>query len=110
VTQPADKTNALAQFRARNLLIQAVRDSLKGRRLDIRERTNNLVVTNPGHPEHGRIYITLPSGEVSWQRTTWEYLGQLDGHHSHDPGDEPPVTADTIIATLGAQPSPPGPS
>jgi hypothetical protein len=99
-----------AQIRARNGLVRTVRDSLKGSGLDIRERRNELVISHPGHPEHGRIYVTLASGEVSHARTTWTYLGPLHGHEPNDdPDRDPPITADTIITTLGARPSPPPP-
>jgi hypothetical protein len=102
--QAAGNTDALAQVQARNKLIQAVRDSLKGQGLDIRERTNDLVITHPGNPENGRIHITLPNGDVSHARTVWTYLGHLDRHGpGHDPDDEPRVDADLITATLTGQ-------
>jgi hypothetical protein len=107
MTQAADDTGAVTQLRARNALIRTVRESLKGRGLDIRERTRELVISHPGDPERGRIYITLASGEVSYARTTWTYLGHLLGHSpSRDPDDDLTVDADLITATL-TQPATP---
>jgi hypothetical protein len=99
VTQQASDVDAFAPVRARNDLIRMVRDRLKGQGLDIRERHKDLVISSPGHPEQGRIHVTLPSGEVSHQRTLWDYLGYLPGYGSGDT-DEPGVDTDTIIATL----------
>jgi hypothetical protein len=107
MTQQTYETGALQAFRERNALIRAVRTLLKGSGLDIRERARGLVISNPGHPEHGRIYITYISGEVSHCRTTWDYLGHIHGHGSADPDDEPPVNTDTIIGALTGQPGTP---
>ena len=63
MTQPAQDENAVHPFRARNQLIQAVRTRLKSTGLDVRERARELVISKPGHPDQGRIYITYRSGE-----------------------------------------------
>jgi hypothetical protein len=84
LTQTADDTDSFARFRARNKLIRLVRDRLRGRGLDIRELENELVISSPGHPERGRVYVTYVSGEVSHRRTIWDYLGHLDGCCSGD--------------------------
>ncbi len=100
MTQTASDTDALQPLRARNTLIRTVRTLLKGTGLDIRELANELVISHPGHPEHGRIYITYTTGDVSHRRTIWDYLGHLDGYGSTDPDTEACVNADTITAAL----------
>jgi hypothetical protein len=102
---PGD-TPALRAFRARNQLIQHIKDALKGRGLDTRERVKDLVISHPGHPERGRVHITLASGEASHARTVWEYLGHVEGHGpGREPDDEPRVDADLITKIL-TQPEP----
>ena len=100
MTQPASNTDAFQAIRARNLLIRTVRTQLKGKGLDIRELQNELAISDPGHPDHGRIYINCTSGEVSHRRTIWDYLGNFDGQPGTHHDTEPRVDADTIIATL----------
>jgi len=96
-------TGALQAVRARTTLVQTVRALLKGSGLDIRELTSELVISHPGHPDHGRIYITYAGGEVSLRRCTWNYLGYLDGYGSDDPEAEPCLSAGQIIAALTAR-------
>lgn len=103
MTQITGDTEALQAFRARNRLIRTVRNRLKGNGLDIRELAKHLVISLPGHPEHGRIYITYATGEVSLRRCTWNYLGRLDGYGSTDPESEPSLSAERIIALLTGQ-------
>jgi hypothetical protein len=86
--------DALQALRARNTLVQTVRALLQGTGLDIRELASELVISHPGHPEYGRIYITYTKGEVSPRRCTWDYLGHLDGYGPTDPEAEPHLTAD----------------
>ena len=100
MTQPAVGSGAFRSIRARNTLVHTVRILLKGTGLDIRELASELVISDPGHPEHGRIYITYAHAEVSHRRTTWDYLGYLDGYGSTDPDAEPGIDARTIVATL----------
>lgn len=104
MTSDADAVQAV---RARFALVKTVRTLLKGSGLDIRELASHLVISVPGHPEHGRIYITYLTGEVSLRRCTWDYLGCLDGYGGDDPEAEPTLTADKIIAALTGQPDPP---
>lgn len=92
---------AIDAFRARNTLVAAVRTQLKGTGLDIRELASELVISYPGHPEHGRIYITYTRGEVSHRRTLWSYLGCVGSPASGGTG--PRVSTDAIIATLTGQ-------
>jgi hypothetical protein len=101
MTQTTDETNILQAFRDRNALIRAVRTKLKGSGLEIRELTNHLVISHPGHPEYGRIYITFATGDVTHRRTLWDYLGHLDGYGPTEPDADPCVTATQIIAALG---------
>jgi hypothetical protein len=105
MTQPDHDSTTIQAFRARNTLIQAIKTGLKGSGLDIRERDTRLVITDPGHPEHGRIHITYATGDVTHQRTIWQYLGQIDGHTPTDPDAEPTITPDKIITTLTAPPA-----
>jgi hypothetical protein len=91
---------ALQALRARNTLVQTVRTLLKGAGLDIRELASELVISHPGHPEYGRIYITFAKGDVSLRRCTWEYLGYLDGYGPTNPEAESSLSADKIIAML----------
>lgn len=100
MTQPARDGSAFQPIRARNTLIHTVRTLLRGTGLDIRELASELVISSPGHPEHGRIYITYAHAEVSHRRTTWDYLGPFDGYASTDPDAEPGIDAHTITATL----------
>lgn len=103
MTQPATDSSAIQALRARNTLVNRVRALLKGTGLDIRELANELVISDPGHPEHGRIYITYAKGEISLRRCTWQYLGYLDGYGPTDPEAEPSLTAEKIIAALTRQ-------
>jgi hypothetical protein len=104
--QAADNTGPATQLRARNTLIRTVRESLKGQGLDIRELATEMVISHPGHPEHGRIHITYTTGDVTHRRTTWDYLGHLDGHGPTDPDAEPTITTASIINAL-TQPTTP---
>lgn len=104
MTHPAGDKSVFQPIRARNTLIHTVRTLLKGTGLDIRELARELVISLPGHPEHGRVYITYSKGDVSHRRTTWHYLGRLDGHGPTDPDTEPAVTTDKIIKVLSGQP------
>jgi hypothetical protein len=100
---PADVGDPLQAHRARNSLIRTVRDLLKGSGLDIRELANELVISHPGHPERGRIYITYASAEVSLRLPVWDYLGYLEGYGSDDHDPELLVDAAKIIRALGGQ-------
>jgi hypothetical protein len=106
MTHPAednDPSPAIQALRARNQLTRHVRALLKGSGLDIRENDNQLVISRPGHPDHGRIYITYATAEVSHARTTYTYLGHLDTPDTpgSDPDDdEPHVDTGTIIRKL----------
>jgi hypothetical protein len=68
--------------------------------LDIRELANELVISNPGHPEQGRIYVTYATGEVSHRQTLWDYLGYFEGHGRHNEDADESVSAEKIIRTL----------
>jgi hypothetical protein len=104
MTQAHDELyDSLKAFRERNALIRDVKNRLKGSGLDIRELVNDLVISYPGHPEKGRIYIPYASAEVSLRRPTWEYLGHLEGHGSNDHDPELCVDAGKIIRTLTGQ-------
>jgi hypothetical protein len=107
MTQAAGDTDISQAFRARNKLIAAVRTLLKGSGLDIRELTDELVISHPGHPEYGRIYITYTKGDVTHRRTIWDYLGNLDNHPHTSPDTDPRITAATIIRLLTWQPDTP---
>src|ERR1700728_204269 len=107
MTQPASEADAVGAVRARNTLIRTVRTQLRGAGLEVRELASELVISHPGHPERGRIYVTYASGDVSHKRTIWEYLGHLDGYGSPDPAAEPPVDPAAIIAALNGRPPPP---
>jgi hypothetical protein len=94
--------------RARNRLISQVRASLRGTKLDIRERATTLAISNPGHPDNGRIYITYATADVSLRRPVWHYLGRLQRHNSDDdPEAEPKVDTAAIIAALTSPPDTP---
>jgi hypothetical protein len=99
MTQPASDTDHLRAFRDRNALVRTVRTMLKGTGLDVRELANELVISDPGHPDHGRIYITYARGEVTHRRTTWDYLGYLD-RTARSPDAEPCIGIQAIIDTL----------
>jgi hypothetical protein len=103
MTQTPNEPDSVQALRARNTLIRTVRTQLKGSGLDIRELTSHLVISDPGHPDHGRLYITYANGDASLRRYTWKYLGHLDGYGSTDPDAEPTLSAEQIIATLTGQ-------
>jgi len=88
-------------IRARSELCARVRAELHGSGLDIRDRENALVISNPGHPDNGRIYITYATAEVSLYLPVWHYLGHLPGAPAgDDPDDGPTVDAAAIVAAL----------
>jgi hypothetical protein len=102
VQVPPDADDTFRSHRDRNMLIRKVKSLLRGSGLDVRELQKQLVISNPGHPEKGRIYIPYASAEVSLRRPIWEYLGHLEGQSGdHDP--ELRVNAAKIIGTLGGQ-------
>jgi hypothetical protein len=79
---------------------------LAGSGLDVRDRDKYLVISKPGNSDQGRIYISYTSGEVSWQRPQWQYLGHLKGYASAadaDPDTEPIADAQTIIRALSGR-------
>jgi hypothetical protein len=100
---PADLENVAKPLRARNMLIRTVKTLLKGAGLDIRELANELVISNPGHPEKGRVYVTYASGEVSLRRPSWDYLGYLEGYGGDGQEAKLRVDADKIIDALGGR-------
>jgi len=101
-TSTPAEPDQLATVRARNRLIDQVRAALSGTGLDIRDRADALVISRPGYPDNGRVYITYTTAEVSLSRPVWRYLGRLQGHSGdHDPEAEPPtVDAAAIVAAL----------
>jgi hypothetical protein len=107
--QTSSDTDPFAAIRARNQLVRSVRDQLKGKGLDIRELDKELVISFPGHPENGRLYLNLATGEVSHRRTIWEYLGYFDGHGQDIDSEEPTVDVQTIVHTLTEPDSPANP-
>jgi hypothetical protein len=114
VTLTEHDADALTQARAKIKLIHTVHERLKGTGLDIRELAKELVISHPGHPEHGRLYINLATAEVSHRLPTCTYLGYLDGYGTDRDPDEPRVDTNKIITTLtrpgsASIPPPPGP-
>jgi hypothetical protein len=107
MTHQPGEPDAVRALRARNTLIRTVRTGLKGSGLDTRELTSHLVISDPGHPDHGRVYITYVNADASLRRCTWDYLGVLDGYGGTDPGAEPGLTAEQIIAILTGHAGPP---
>jgi hypothetical protein len=103
-----EDADTLASFRARNTLVRTIRAQLKGTGLDIRELTNALAISNPGHPEHGRIHITYATADVTHRLTTWNYLGLLQGHRPSHDTDEPTIDTHAIISVLTSPDAPPG--
>lgn len=99
VTPAASDNDFFARVRARNELVRTIRERLKGQGLNIKERDSELVISSPRQPEKGSIHITFATGEVSYRRTLWDYLGYLPGYGSGDP-DELGVDTDAIIATF----------
>jgi hypothetical protein len=93
--------------RDRSNLRQKTDALLQGSGLDISELANALVIHNPHDPGKGRIHITYTRGDVSWERSTWDYLGPLQGYEpDDDPEREPAVDATTIITALTGQTPP----
>jgi hypothetical protein len=96
----AGDTGAVAALRARATLVRTVRALLQGSGLDLRELAHELVISQPGRPDLGRIYIKYANGEVTLRRCRWEYLGCLDGYGSDDPEAEPGLNAAQLIGAL----------
>lgn len=111
MTHSSAAPDPCAAVRARSKLIDRVRADLRGTGLDIRDRNSALVISHPGHPDQGRIYITYTTGEVSLSRPVWHYLGRLPGHHPDGAPEaeaDPTVDAAAIVAALtGAAPAAP---
>lgn len=85
---------------AATLARQRATTLLHGTGLDIQERPFELVISNPRDPERGQIHIANEDGYVSWERTTWDYWGPLEGYEASHPDHGAPITASTIITTL----------
>ncbi len=88
---------------AMNALHAMMREMLAGSGLEIRQLKNELVISNPDNPDKGRIYINYITGEVSWKRPVWDYLGYLKGYAQApeaDPDTEPVADAQAIIRAL----------
>ncbi|HEY1919994.1 MAG TPA: hypothetical protein VGH27_30855 [Streptosporangiaceae bacterium] len=93
--------------RARGVLRRQVAAMLRGSRLEMRELTNHLAVVNPDDLDKGQIQIGYATGEVSCRRTSYEYLGPLQGYEpDDDPDREPSVDAAKIISMLTESPAP----
>jgi hypothetical protein len=106
---PGELTN-IQLARARSTLRQKVDALLRGRGLEVRERASGLTISSPRDPDQGCLHIAYATGEVSWKRTTWTFLGPLQGYERNDdPDREPAVDAAKIIATLTGRipPEPP---
>jgi hypothetical protein len=89
---------------ARSALRARVDELLRGSGLEVRELADQLVISDPRHPDSGRIYIRYASGDVSYRRVIWDYFGSLDGYELRDqPDHEPGVDAAKIIGTLAGQ-------
>jgi hypothetical protein len=71
---------------------------LRGSGLRIRELKRELVISNPGEPDRGRIHMEYPGGDMSLVQTAWSYLGRLQGYQDED---EPGLGAAEILAALG---------
>jgi hypothetical protein len=102
-TQAPDDLGSVQALRDRNRLLSLVREMLAGHRLDIRDRDERLVITNPQDPDRGRVYINYVTGEVSWQRPVWTYFGHLQGYAQApeaDPDTEPVADAQAILRAL----------
>jgi hypothetical protein len=101
MTHPPGEPTAIQACQNQTRLRRMVGDLLAGSGLEIRERDKELVISNPRHPDRGRIYITYAAGEASHARTEWTYLGHLAGHGTdRHLDDDPRVDADLITTTL----------
>jgi hypothetical protein len=99
MTDAPGKPSAIQLLRARNAAVHTVTDLLTGSGLQIRERTYELVITNPGDPEKGMIHVAYADGYVSLERPEWNYLGYLPGYGDTDDRD-PRISADKILGAL----------
>jgi hypothetical protein len=89
--------------RARNRLRQDLEVLVSGTGLRIRELTNELVITNPRDLEKGQIHVAYSDGYVSWERTVWEYLGNLQGYGNETGEAVLGVSIEKILARLGGR-------
>ncbi|HEY1918454.1 MAG TPA: hypothetical protein VGH27_23005 [Streptosporangiaceae bacterium] len=80
MTRAQAELGAVDLCRARNRLLSAVQTMLAGSGLEIRARKRKLVIANPDDRDRGRIYINYVTGEMSWQQSTWNFLGHLKGY------------------------------
>jgi uncharacterized protein RhaS with RHS repeats len=78
-----------------------------GAELTVEALKTDLVITNPGYPERGRVYVEYATGHVSWERTVWDHWGVLRGFEAEKPADDDETYVDNariIDALTGAKP------
>ena len=75
-----------------------IANMLAGSGLEVQTLEHELVITNPTLPGRGRVHIDYDGGHVSWEHTSFDYWGTLEGFDDNDGAGH--ATRDKIIATL----------
>ncbi len=91
---------AVRRVKARNETRRRVRAMLAGSGLRIREYDHELVITNPRHPEKGRIHVEYGDGAVSLVQTVWSFWGNLQGYETEDDGPGDGISVNQILDAL----------
>ena len=79
-----------------------VKAMLDGADLHIKALKYELVITNPLDKDKGSVRIEYGTGHVTWRRVVRDHWGPLQGYADDEENSLPQVTADRILATLGA--------
>lgn len=96
--QPSPGLQLLSDRVAAQKLVRAMLD---GADLGIKLLKYEMVITNPRDKDKGSVRIEYATGHVTWRRVMREYWGPLQGY-AEDEDNLPQVTADRILAALGA--------
>jgi hypothetical protein len=104
--QPSRSLQRLSDKVSAQKMVKAMLD---GADLDIKPLKYELVITNSHDKDKGSVRIEYATGHVTWRRVLREHWGPLQGY-AEDEDSLPQVTAERILATLGASyhPSEPG--
>jgi hypothetical protein len=89
---------AAARSKARRM----VADLIAGAALEVREYAYELVIINPRDPDKGRVHVSYADGRVSWERTVWDYWGNLQGYPDSTNGTKAPAGERLILSALYA--------
>src|ERR1700735_2863941 len=95
-----DELSALEMLQARNALRATLDSLLAESGLKIRDLARDIVISNPHHPEKGKVYVGCPDGPVAWKRTVWDRWGYLTDPASEPAKPRPGPDAEEIAAKI----------